>query len=60
MVRFSLRIPSGLYQALVNDAKREHRSTNQQIVAILEAALAPDAWVAEDYPVGPEPPEGGE
>lgn len=48
MVRFSLRLPSNTYAALVAQAHKQHRSTNAQIVSILEAATKTD-WVAEDH-----------
>lgn len=52
MVRFSLRVPTVTYQAIVNQAHAEHRSVNQQIVSILEAATK-SVWVAEDYEATP-------
>lgn len=55
MVRFSLRVPAVTYQAIVNQAHAEHRSVNQQIVSILEAATK-GAWIGEDHGIpGQEP-----
>ena len=41
-VGFLLRIPEGLKRRIVELAKREHRSVNQQIEFLLERSLSKD------------------
>ena len=38
-IRYVLRIPTSLYETIKIEAKKEHRSINEQIVYILEKKL---------------------
>jgi predicted HicB family RNase H-like nuclease len=40
MIRFSLRVPDDLHAWLVEQAEREHRSLNAEIVHLLEVVRA--------------------
>jgi len=55
MIRFTLRIPDGLYARLTEAAEAEHRSANAQILHLIERGLSDDGRSAS----GAVPPPAG-